>query len=129
VRTLLQCFRTKIFLSTTDHATARFASELCGEHEVLRPSYTITENGQETHVSTLTGRAGAPASNVSVATTYALQKQPRFEPSAFYNLKNAQAIVLAFDGVNPLPSTYCFLKPAHLDANLSYFEQAERGLL
>ena len=29
-RTLLQCFRTKVFLATSDEFTARIAAELCG---------------------------------------------------------------------------------------------------
>lgn len=39
-------------------------------------------------------------------------------------LKNAQAIVLAYDGVNPLPPQLCYLKPYYLDPNVSYFEQS-----
>ena len=44
-------------------------------------------------------------------------------------LKNAQAIVLAYDGLNPWPPSYCYLKPYYLDPNLSYFEQLGKGLL
>ena len=42
-------------------------------------------------------------------------------------LKNAQSIVLAYDGVNPLPAQLCYLKPYYLDPNVSYFEQLARG--
>ena len=54
---------------------------------------------------------------------------PRFEPTAFLGLKNAQAIVLPYDGVSPGEPTYCYLKPYYLDLNSSYFEQVERGQL
>jgi hypothetical protein len=44
-------------------------------------------------------------------------------------LQNAQAIVLAYDGVNPVPAQLCYLKPHYIDQSLSYFEQIEGGLL
>ena len=50
-----------------------------------------------------------------------------FEPKIFAELKNAQAIALAYDGLNPLPPSYCYLKPYYLDPNRSYFEQLARG--
>ena len=47
----------------------------------------------------------------------------------FGELKNAEAVVLAYDGVNPLPPTLCYLKPFYLPVNLTWFEQAEKGLI
>ena len=41
----------------------------------------------------------------------------------FFELKNAQAIVGAFDGITPLPATYCYLKPDFLPVNMTWFEQ------
>ena len=35
-RTLLQCFRTKVFLATSDEFTARNAAELCGRRDQLK---------------------------------------------------------------------------------------------
>jgi hypothetical protein len=35
----------------------------------------------------------------------------RFDMKTFTELKNAQAIVMAYDGLNPLPPTFCYLKP------------------
>ena len=46
-RTLLQTFRTKIFLALSDDFSARVASDLCGRDEQLTPQYTISENGQD----------------------------------------------------------------------------------
>ena len=51
------------------------------------------------------------------------------EASKDDELKNAQAIVLAYDGLNPLPPTYCYLKPYFLDPTVSYFEYLKKGLL
>ena len=37
--------------------------------------------------------------------------------------------VLAYDGLNPWPPSYCYLKPYYLDPNTTYFEQLARGEL
>jgi hypothetical protein len=44
-------------------------------------------------------------------------------------LQNAQAVVLPYDGLNPLPPQYCYLKPYYLDAQTSYFDHLSRGAL
>lgn len=126
-RTLLQTFRTKIFLTLSDDFSARTASDLCGKEEQLKPSYTISENGQDAGVSVLTGRATAQKATLSASKAYHLQRDFTFEPKIFAELKNAQAIVLAYDGTNPHPPTYCYLKPYYLDRNRSYFEQLAGG--
>jgi hypothetical protein len=41
--------------------------------------------------------------------------------------KNAQAIAVAYDGLNPMPPTFCYLKPYYNDVNRSYFEQLASG--
>ena len=128
-RTLLQTFRTKIFLALSDDFSAKVASELCGRDEQLKLSYNFSENGQDTHVSLLTGRATAQRASITASKNYNLQRDNVFEPRVFAELKNAQAIVLAYDGLNPLPATYCYLKPYFLDAAVSYFEHLRRGLL
>jgi hypothetical protein len=52
-----------------------------------------------------------------------------FQPKVFAELQNDQAIVLPYDGLNPLPPTYCYLKPHYLDVQTSYFDHAARGAL
>ena len=42
-------------------------------------------------------------------------------------LQNAQAVALPYDGVNPLPPQFCYLKPHYLDVQTSYFDHLERG--
>jgi len=44
-RTLLQTFRTKIFLSLSDDFSTRVASDLCGKEEQLKEHYSIAESG------------------------------------------------------------------------------------
>jgi hypothetical protein len=128
-RTLLQTFRTKIFLTLSDDFSARVASDLCGRDEQLKLSYNFSENGQDARVSLLTGRSTAQRASVTASKNYSVQRDNIFEARVFTELKNAQAIVLAYDGLNPLPPTYCYLKPYFLDPTVSYFEHLRRGAL
>ncbi|HKV99993.1 MAG TPA: type IV secretion system DNA-binding domain-containing protein [Vicinamibacterales bacterium] len=128
-RTLLQGLRTKIFLTLSDDFSAQMAADLCGKVERLKPGYTITEAGQDARVSMLTGRPAAHRTTVSAAKTYSLQHEYMFQPKIFAELQNGQAIVLPYDGLNPLPPTYCYLKPHYLNAQISYFDHAATGAL
>jgi TraM recognition site of TraD and TraG len=128
-RTLLQTFRTKLFLSLSDDFSARCASELCGKEEHLKLNYSISEQGQDAGVSVLTGRATAHRSTVGTSKGYNVQRDFTFEPKIFSELKNGQSIVLAYDGLNPRPPSYCYLKPYYLDRNTTYFEQLAKGEL
>jgi hypothetical protein len=128
-RTLLQTFRTKIFLAVSDDFSARTAADLCGKEEQFKVAYSISESGQDAQVSLFTGRTTAHKSSVSTSKSYNLQRDYIFEPKVFGELKNAEAIVLAYDGVNPLPPTLCYLKLHYLPTNLTWFEQVEKGLI
>jgi len=128
-RALLQTFRTKIFLALSDDFSARVASDLCGRDEQLKLSYNFSENGQDARVSMLTGRATAHKTSITASKNYSFQRDNIFEARVFTELRNAQAIVLAYDGLNPLPATYCYLKPYYLDPRISYFEHLRRGAL
>src|ERR1700692_1141511 len=99
-RTLLQTFRTKIFLALSDDFSTRTASELCGKEEQLNTNYNIAENGQDAGVSVLTGRATSHRSTLSTSKGYTVQRDFTFEPQVFAELKNATAIVLAYAGLN-----------------------------
>ena len=127
VKTLLQAFRTKVFLTTSDPDTARFASELCGKADRTRISYTVSESSTNANVGWLSGRTSANRGSVSASKQYQKHKEPLFEEKAFFELKNAQSIVAAFDGVSPLPPTYCYLKPDFLPAAMTWFEQERIG--
>src|SRR5215831_17960579 len=56
-RTLLQTFRTKIFLALSDDFSARTASELCGREDQLKVSYNLSESGHDARISLLTGKS------------------------------------------------------------------------
>jgi hypothetical protein len=128
-RTLLQGLRTKIFLTLSDDFSAQMAADLCGKVERLKSGYSITEAGQDARVSIVTGRPAAHKTTVSAAKTYSLQYEYVFQPRVCAELQNAQAIVLPYDGLNPQPPTYCFLRPHYLDMQTSYFDHAARGAL
>lgn len=128
-RTLLQSFRTKLFLTLTDDFSCKVASDLCGSAEQLVPSYSLSETGNDVRVSTLTGRALAHKAGMSINKTFTMQLRPIFEPRIFSSLPNAQAVALAFDGSNPLPPVIVMLKPHFLPVQQSWFEQREKGLI
>jgi hypothetical protein len=128
-RTLMQCFRTKIFLATSDEFTAKIAAELCGRRDQLKAHYTISESGRDAHVSLITGRPTANKQSLSASKSYAPHHEYIFAPRVFTQLQNAQAIVTPYDGLNPLPPQYCYLKPHYLNVQTSYFDHVARGAL
>jgi hypothetical protein len=128
-RTLLQCFRTKLFLATSDEFTARTAADLCGRRDRLKAHYSLSESGQGAHVSLLTGRAAAAKHTLSASKSYAPHDEYIFAPRVFTELQNAQAIALPYDGFNPLPPQRCYLKPHYLDVQTSYFDHLAKGAL
>ncbi len=127
VNTLLQAFRTKVFLTTTDPDTARYASELCGKADKTRVSYTVSESGSNANVGWLSGRTSSSKGSVSASKQYQKHKEPLFDENVFFDLKNAQSIVVAFDGISPQPPTYCYLKLDFLPVMMTWFEQERIG--
>ena len=128
-RTLLQCFRTKVFLATSDEFTAKIAAELCGRADRLKARYSLVEGGQGAHISLLSGRATASKQSLGASKTYMLESDYIFQPRVFTELQHAQAIAVPYDGLNPLPPQYCYLKPHYLDVQTSYFDHVARGAL
>jgi len=128
-RTLLQTFRTKIFLSLSDDFSARIASELCGREDRLKASYNLSESGHDANVSFLTGKALSHKANVTASKTYSPHHDLRFDTKIFMELRNAQSVTIAYDGTNPMPPMFCYLKPYYNDVNKSYFRQLADGEL
>jgi type IV secretory pathway TraG/TraD family ATPase VirD4 len=128
-RTLLQTFRTKIFLTLSDDFSAKSASELCSREDRLKVSYNLSESGHDARVSLLTGNTLSHRANITASKSYNTQTDFRFDMKTFTELRNAQAVVIAYDGVNPIPPSFCYLKPYYNDPNKSYFQQLEEGAL
>jgi TraM recognition site of TraD and TraG len=126
-RTLLQTFRTKIFLALSDDFSAKIAAEICGREDQLKTSYNFSESGHDAHVSLLTGKSVSHKANITASKSYYPHSDFRFDTKTFTELKNAQAIVIAYDGLNPIPPTFCYLKPYYNDPNKSYFQQLADG--
>jgi TraM recognition site of TraD and TraG len=76
-RTLLQTFRTKIFLSLSDDFSARTASELCGREDQLKVNYNLSESGHDARVSLLTGNALSHKVNITASKSYNTQSDFR----------------------------------------------------
>jgi TraM recognition site of TraD and TraG len=128
-RTLLQTFRTKIFLSLSDDFSARIASELCGREDRLKASYNLSESGHDANVSFLTGKALSHKANITASKSYSPHHDLRFDTKTFMELRNAQSVTIAYDGTNPMPPMFCYLKPYYNDVNKSYFRQLADGEL
>jgi hypothetical protein len=128
-RTLLQTFRTKIFLSLSDDFSARIASELCGREYRLKASYNLSESGHDANISFLTGKALSHKANITASKSYSPHHDLRFDTKTFMELRNAQSVTIAYDGTNPMPPMFCYLKPYYNDVNKSYFRQIADGEL
>ena len=84
-RTLLQTFRTKIFLSLSDDFSARTASDLCGREDQLKVSYSLSESGHDTKVSWLSGKALSHKANIVISKSYSTQSDYRFDIKTLWN--------------------------------------------
>ena len=128
-RTLLQTFRTKLFLALSDDFSAHTASVLCGREDQLKVSYSLSESGHDTKVSWLTGKALSHKANLIASKSYNTQTDYRFDMKTFTELRNAQSVTIAYDGLNCSPPMFCYLKPYYNDPNRSYFQQLTQGVL
>ena len=97
-RSLLQTLRTRIFLSLSDDASAKIASELCGQVAKIKESYTISETSKRSEVSPLSGRAGGGGGSMGATKSFREQREAVFHPRDFALLSNCQAICLPYDG-------------------------------
>ena len=119
-RSLLQTLRTRIFLSLSDDASAKIASELCGQVAKIKESYTISETSKRSEVSPLSGRAGGGGGSMGVTKSFREQREAVFHPRDFALLGNCQAICLPYDGAQSLEPRRVYLKPHYLPAEHSY---------
>ena len=126
-RTLIQTLRTRIFLSLSDEASARIASELCGTVPRMKPSYTFTENTSRPEVSLLSARAGGGRGSVGASKSFREVREPVFQPRDFSLLANYQAICLPYDGAQSLPARRVYLKPYYLPKETGYWRMREEG--
>ena len=128
-RTLFQNLRTKVFLSLSDDSSARIASEMCGQVEVLKTAYSFNESTPRAGISLFSGAPGGGKSSLGVSKSFQDRMEPLFRPKAFAELDTGQAIVLPYDGKKNLSARRCYLKPHYLPRDVSYWRQREKGML
>ncbi len=126
-RTLVQTLRTRIFLSLSDEASARIASEMCGSVMKTQASHTFTETTGRPEFSLLSGRAGGGRGTIGTSKSFRQALQPVFTPRQFTLLANYQAVCLPYDGVKSLPATRVYLKPHYLPRETGYWRLSEEG--
>ena len=126
-RALLQTLRTRIFLSLSDDASAKIASELCGQVAKIKATYTISETSKRAEVSPLSGRAGGGGGSMGATKSFREQREAVFHPRDFALLSNCQAICLPYDGAQSLEPRRVYLKPHYLPAEHSYWRAKEDG--
>ncbi len=126
-RSLLQTLRTRIFLSLSDDASAKIASELCGQVAKIKESYTISETSKRSEVSPLSERAGGGGGSMGATKSFREQREAVFHPRDFALLSNCQAICLPYDGAQSLEPRRVYLKPHYLPAEHSYWRAKEAG--
>ena len=126
-RTLVQTLRTRIFLSLSDEASAKIASEMCGAVMKTQASYTFTETTGRPEFSLLSGRAGGGRGTIGASKSFRRAREPVFTPREFSLLANYQAICLPYDGVESLPARRVYLKPHYLPNDVGYWRLREEG--
>ena len=126
-RSLLQTLRTRIFLSLSDDASAKIASELCGDVAKIKDSYTISETSQRSGVSPLSGRAGGGSGSIGATKSFQERREAVFHPRDFALLGNCQAICLPYDGARSLEPRRVYLKPYYLPEDYSYWRARDAG--
>ncbi len=128
-KTLLQSFRTRIFLSLSDTDSCRLASEMCGTVERIKASWSFNESSGRAAISLLSGRAGGARGSVGAGRSYQSRREARFHPADFQGLNTCEAIVLPFDGQATMPARRVYLKPWFLPADLGYWDAVRQGRL
>ena len=128
-RSLLQTLRTRIFLSLSDDASAKIASELCGQVAKIKGSYTISETSKRAEVFPLSGRAGGGGGSMGASKSFREQREAVFHPRDFTLLSNCQAICLPYDGAQSLEPRRVYLKPHYLPLGHSYWRAKKAGRL
>ncbi len=126
-RTLVQTLRTRIFLSLSDEASAKIASDMCGSVMKTQPSYTFSETTGRPEFSLLSGRAGGGRGTIGASKSFRRSREPVFTPREFALLANYQAICLPYDGVKSLPARRVYLKPHYLPKETGYWRLRREG--
>jgi hypothetical protein len=125
-RTILAAFATTLILRQKDLFTAEIVSKMIGRVDAFKEHYGFTEGGHDAKVSLVTGRTTAPRSSINMSHSYNLTREFLKEPKDIMELPRGVAVVLANNGEEQLPPSYCYLKPFGEDPNVSYWSKRNR---
>jgi type IV secretory pathway TraG/TraD family ATPase VirD4 len=125
-RTIIAAFATTIVLRQKDLFTAEIVSKMCGRVDTFKEHYGFTEGGHDAKVSLVTGRTTAPRSSINMSHSYNLTREFLKEPKDIMELPRGVAIVLANNGDEQLPPTFCYLTPYGEDPRISYWARCGR---
>ena len=92
-------------------------------------SATATRTAFDIRPDSFSSSEKAIAANITTSKSYIQQSDYRFDMKIFTELRNAQSVTIAYDGTNPIPPMFCYLKPYYDGPNKSYFEQVSDGEL
>ena len=85
----------------SDDASAKIASELCGQVAKIKGSYTISETSKRAGVSPLSGRpGGSGGGSIGATKSFQERREAVFHPRDFALLGNCQAICLPYEERN-----------------------------
>jgi len=101
---------------------------LQGLDELERNSESFERKASDSK-SFLSGKALSHKANITASKSYSPHHDLRFDTKTFMELRNAQSVTMAYDGMNPMPPMFCYLKPYYNNVNKSYFRQLADGEL
>ena len=127
-RALLQTLRTRIFLSLADDFSQKTASELLGQVNRMRASYSINETTGKASASMLTGKVGGGSASAGISKSWAEKREALFHPRDLSLLGTCQAICQVFDGAKVHDAQRVYLKPDYKPRDYPYWEWFRKEL-
>ena len=128
-RALLQTLRSRIFLSLADDFSLKTASDLLGQVNRMKASYSLSENTGRAAASIFSGRIGGGSASAGLSKSYAEKREPLFHQRDINLLGICQAIAQIFDGNKMRDATRVYLKPDYRPRDEPYwrwYEEMER---
>ena len=125
-RSLLQTLRTRIFLSLSDDASARIASELCGQVAKIKDSYTISETSKRSGFPPCQAAPGE-AAEASARPILPGATRGRVSPARLRLAGELSSDLSAYDGAQSLEPRRVYLKPYYLPDEHSYWRARDAG--
>ena len=128
-RALLQTLRSRIFLSLADDFSLKTASDLLGQVNRMKASYSLSENTGRAAASIFSGRIGGGSASAGLSKSYAEKREPLFHQRDINLLGTCQAIAQIFDGNKMRDATRVYLKPDYRPRDEPYwrwYEEMER---